>query len=213
VLNGTTDPGAGTGANGDFYINTTSWQIFGPKAGGAWPAGVDLQGADGTDGATGPTGATGPQGPQGDTGPTGATGPAGADGNDGATGPQGPQGDTGPAGPTGATGPAGADGADGVPNLVIPASDHTAEGFQTSAINAGTTIAQGESLYLASDGEWALSDASVTGTTEALLAIALGVGSDGSPLSVALPGSFVRDDSWNWTIGAQLFLSTFMNNL
>jgi hypothetical protein len=44
VLNGTTDPGSSTGENGDFYINTTSNKIFGPKASGVWPAGVSLIG-------------------------------------------------------------------------------------------------------------------------------------------------------------------------
>lgn len=44
ILNGTSDPTNGTGTNGDFYINTTSWEIFGPKAGGVWPAGVPITG-------------------------------------------------------------------------------------------------------------------------------------------------------------------------
>ena len=44
VLNGTTDPGLSKGENGDFYINTTSNKIFGPKASGVWPAGVSLIG-------------------------------------------------------------------------------------------------------------------------------------------------------------------------
>ena len=53
ILNGTSNPTAAQGANGDFFINTTTNQIFGPKASGVWPAGVSL------------VGATGPQGPQG----------------------------------------------------------------------------------------------------------------------------------------------------
>ena len=51
LLSGTSDPAAGTGANGDFYINTASNKIFGPKAGGIWPAGVSLVGATGPAGA------------------------------------------------------------------------------------------------------------------------------------------------------------------
>lgn len=50
ILSGTVDPAAGDGVDGDFYINTTSWQIFGPKAAGSWPSGVDIVGADGADG-------------------------------------------------------------------------------------------------------------------------------------------------------------------
>ena len=98
VLNGTVDPTT-QGVSGDFYINTTSSKIFGPKA-VSWPAGVNL---------IGPTGATGPTGV---TGVTGATGPAGTNGAVGATGPTGP---TGVTGATGATGPS------GDPGLVINA--------------------------------------------------------------------------------------------
>ena len=71
VSNGTSNPVSGTGVDGDFYINTATNTLFGPKANGAWPSGVSL---------VGPTGATGPQGIQGSTGATGATGVAGADG-------------------------------------------------------------------------------------------------------------------------------------
>lgn len=98
VLNGAVDPTT-EGVNGDFYINTATNEIFGPKTAGSWGTGTSLvgpqgpAGADGADGATGPQGPQGIQGPQGDTGATGATGatgPAGADGADGATGPAGP---------------------------------------------------------------------------------------------------------------------------
>lgn len=44
VLNGTSNPSNLLGVDGDFYINTTNWTIFGPKASGAWPAGVSLVG-------------------------------------------------------------------------------------------------------------------------------------------------------------------------
>lgn len=57
VHNGTaTPPAAGTGTDGDFYINTSTWMIYGPKAAGAWPAGVSLVGATGATGAGVPTG-------------------------------------------------------------------------------------------------------------------------------------------------------------
>jgi hypothetical protein len=110
VLNGTANPNAGTGALGDFYINTTSNQIFGPKTGAGWGAGTSLVGPTGSSGAAGATGATGPIGSTGLTGATGAAGTAGPAGAVGATGPTGP---TGIAGPTGAVGPAGAAGAIG----------------------------------------------------------------------------------------------------
>jgi hypothetical protein len=95
VLNGATAPNNNQGVNGDFFINTATNTIYGPKANGAWPAGVSLVGPQG---ATGAAGATGPQGPAGATGLTGAAGavgpqgPAGATGSTGAVGPQGPAG-------------------------------------------------------------------------------------------------------------------------
>jgi hypothetical protein len=101
VLNGIVDPTT-QGVDGDFYINTATNQIFGPKAAGTWPAGVNIvgpTGPTGVTGATGPTGPTGPTGVTGDTGPTGPTGPTGA-GTTGVTGV------TGATGPTGVTGPA-----------------------------------------------------------------------------------------------------------
>jgi hypothetical protein len=86
VLSGTSNPLPAIGSNGDFYINTTTNTLYGPKASGAWPTGVSLvgpQGLTGMTGATGPqgpAGATGVQGPAGPTGPTGPQGVAGADG-------------------------------------------------------------------------------------------------------------------------------------
>ena len=98
VLNGTTAPSTLIGVNGDFYINTNTNTLYGPKAAGIWPTGTSLIGAAGLTGATGSQGATGPQGSQG------ATGPQGAQGTTGATGAQGPIGLTGPQGPSGTNG-------------------------------------------------------------------------------------------------------------
>lgn len=53
ILNGTVDPTT-EGVDGDFYINTTSDEIFGPKTAGSWGSGTSL---------------VGPQGPQGPIGP------------------------------------------------------------------------------------------------------------------------------------------------
>ncbi|MGZ3945622.1 MAG: hypothetical protein ACXVJB_11825 [Mucilaginibacter sp.] len=59
VLNGTTDPSnLYTGTDGDFYINTSNFTFFGPKAGGIWPTGTSLAGADGAVGAGVATGGT-----------------------------------------------------------------------------------------------------------------------------------------------------------
>ena len=104
LLNGATAPNNNQGVNGDFFINTATHTIYGPKANGAWPAGVSLvgpQGATGAAGATGPQGVAGAVGPQGPAGATGLTGAAGA------VGPQGPAGATGSTGAVGPQGPSG----------------------------------------------------------------------------------------------------------
>jgi hypothetical protein len=46
VLNGTVSPTT-QGVDGDFYINTTTNQIFGPKTSGSWGSGVNLIGESG----------------------------------------------------------------------------------------------------------------------------------------------------------------------
>ena len=56
VLSGIGIPAAALGVNGNFYINTAANTIHGPKAAGAWPAGVALVGPPGPIGATGPAG-------------------------------------------------------------------------------------------------------------------------------------------------------------
>lgn len=50
ILNGASDPTT-EGVDGDFFINTTTWKIFGPKA-TTWPSGVEILGADGSNGLT-----------------------------------------------------------------------------------------------------------------------------------------------------------------
>lgn len=55
VRNGTTIPSSGLGVDGDFYIRTGAWTIYGPKAGGAWGSATSLVGPAGADGAAGNT--------------------------------------------------------------------------------------------------------------------------------------------------------------
>lgn len=139
ILNGKGAPSNTLGIDGDFYIDTRSLLISGPKVNGKWPTGRSLQGANGVNGIDGKNGAAaknvttasnvaGPAGPQGERGDkgidgsAGANGSAGIDGLPGATGAQGPSGPagsgaTGAQGPSGATGPAGS-GATGAQGLV-----------------------------------------------------------------------------------------------
>ena len=62
ILNGTSAPASEIGTDGDFYINTTEDEIYGPKAGGAWGSPTSLVGADGADGVDGLPGADGADG-------------------------------------------------------------------------------------------------------------------------------------------------------
>lgn len=136
ILNGKGIPLKSVGINGDFYIDTRSLLLYGPKTKNKWPAPQNLQGpigapgASGSDGkngvdgkvtnassGTGTPGPAGPQGPAGPAGPAGATGPAGSGsgtpGPTGATGASGAAGSVGPTGPAGSTGATGATGATG----------------------------------------------------------------------------------------------------
>ena len=100
VLSGTSVPTKSLGINGDFYIDTKSMNMYGPKKNNSWPLPISMRGPagpvgpngmDGKNGAsvTSGSGATGPAGPQGPAGPAGATGPAGPQGATGAAGAAG----------------------------------------------------------------------------------------------------------------------------
>lgn len=81
-LSGSGAPGSSTGADGDYYLDTATYDIY-KKTSGSWGEIGNIKGATG---AKGDKGDTGEQGPQGEKGDTGAQGPAGADGEDGADG-------------------------------------------------------------------------------------------------------------------------------
>ena len=117
IYSGTGAPATGLGQIGDYYLNKSNGNFYGPKTASGWGSPIALggggSGSQGPAGPQGPPGATGPQGPQGppgSTGPQGPPGTSGPQGPQGATGPQGPQGPAGPQGATGATGAAGAAG-------------------------------------------------------------------------------------------------------
>ena len=125
VLSGAGVPAKSLGIDGDFYIDTKSMNMYGPKKNNSWPLPVSMRGPQGptgaagsdgkngtsgavsvgTAGAAGPQGPAGPAGPKGETGATGPAGPAGS--NTGTAGPAGPKGDTGATGAQGPKGDAG----------------------------------------------------------------------------------------------------------
>ena len=90
-------------------------------------------------------------------------------------------------------------------DLDIPASDHSATGNCTNAINSGYTAAAFDLVYLGTGGKWLEVDSDAVATCKGLLGIALEAKNDTEAMLVALPGSFVRDDTWNWTVGATLY--------
>jgi hypothetical protein len=131
ILNGKGAPKSLIGIDGDFYIDTRSLLLYGPKTKGKWPTPQSIQGPtgpagndgrNGSDGkavatnvsaSTGPQGPVGPQGEKGEKGDTGAPGAAGPAGPAGASGSMGPAGPAGANGSNGAQGPAGPPGATG----------------------------------------------------------------------------------------------------
>ena len=74
ILSGAGAPTSGLGDPGDFYIDTSTGRIYGPKVGTNWGSGTSMVGP------AGPQGPQGIQGPQGATGNTGSQGPAGTPG-------------------------------------------------------------------------------------------------------------------------------------
>ena len=164
ILNGKGIPATSLGINGDFYIDTRSLLIYGPKAKGKWPLPQNLQGPIGATGVTGISGSdgkngsdaksgtnnanvvgtTGPQGERGLTGAAGPAGPAGAAGSSGsgggtpgATGAAGATGATGASGSAGSIGPAGPTGSTGSTGLTGAAG---AQGETGTAGTAGTSV-------------------------------------------------------------------------
>lgn len=98
IYSGEGTPEASTGIAGDYYLNATTGQLYGPKKiDDSWEAAdafslAGKDGADGNDGADGSDGSDGNDGVDGSDGSDGndgANGSDGADGNDGANGSDG----------------------------------------------------------------------------------------------------------------------------
>ena len=62
ILSGTSNPSNSTGTNGDLYLNTNTYQLFGPKTAGVWGSGTSIIGLTGEQGDAGPAGASGATG-------------------------------------------------------------------------------------------------------------------------------------------------------
>ena len=86
-----------------------------------------------------------------------------------------------------------------------PASDHSAVGNVTNTFASGYSSTAMDLVYMGSGGKWLEVDADAVATCQGLLGIALEAKTDTQAMLVALPGSFVRDDTWAWTPGATLY--------
>ena len=105
-------PSNALGKDGEFCLDHTGFLFFGPKAGGAWGTGTQIETAESLSAALAniPAGPEGPPGQPGTKGVTGDIGPAGA------TGAPGLKGDTGDIGPAGG----GQSGFDSAGTIVTP---------------------------------------------------------------------------------------------
>tara|TARA_R100001377_G_scaffold30492_2_gene16635 strand:+ start:332 stop:1960 length:1629 start_codon:yes stop_codon:yes gene_type:complete len=88
-----------------------------------------------------------------------------------------------------------------------PPTDHTATGPQTNTLNAGYAAAAFDLVILGSSSTWLEADADATGTSINMMGLTLAAASSGAAVNVALPGAFVRDDTFNFTPGAALYVS------
>ena len=150
ILSGEGVPAKSLGINGDFYIDSKSMNMYGPKKNNSWPIPISMRG---------PSGPAGPSGVDGKNG-TSATSGAGATGAVGPQGPAGPQGATGPAGPQGATGPAGASGSGS--SSTGPAGPAGATGAQGPKGDTGTAA----SIQSVNLTQWTMSTATPGGGSE-----------------------------------------------
>lgn len=89
----------------------------------------------------------------------------------------------------------------------IPNTDLTSSGPKTNSFATQSTITIMDLVYLTTASVWNKADADSTGTAAGMLAISLETKTSQN-MSVALPGSFIRNDAWSWSLGAVLFIST-----
>lgn len=170
ILNGKGAPLSSVGINGDFYIDTRSLLIYGPKKSNKWPLPQNLQGpigaagADGKNGSegksisnassvAGPVGSQGSQGEKGDKGEKGETGLAGASGSPGSPGASGSVGAQGETGATGASGGGGGTpGATGAQGPIGSTGSTGAIGAKGETGTAGSVGSKGDTGTVGTTG-------------------------------------------------------------
>jgi len=92
------------------------------------------------------------------------------------------------------------------------AADDTFSGICITGKNGGETIAQWETVYYsAADAEWMKADADAAGKFPAR-GMATAATTNGAAANILVNGT-VRHDAWNWTVGADIYLSTTAGGL
>ena len=197
LLNGKGVPAASLGINGDFYIDKTAMNLYGPKALGKWPLPVSMRGAVGPMGPVGVDGKAGERGAvsassagtTGSKGETGAIGPVGATGAPGSSG----SGAAGPMGATGAAGPMGATGINGVNGTAGSSGTNGTNGISGASGDRGLQGSTG------STGDQGLTGLTGTQGTQGVQGNQGNVGSSGSNGAQGLQGATGETG----TVGAQ----------
>ena len=88
----------------------------------------------------------------------------------------------------------------------LSGSDHSSSGH-TVSLTAGEVLVFGEVCCIKSDGKLWKADADAAATMPVLFMAAAGINQDEVGPFV-MPGSFVRDDSWDWTAGGAVYAGT-----
>lgn len=87
-----------------------------------------------------------------------------------------------------------------------PDADHSVEGRIHPGV-AGEALSFGQLVYLKSDGKWWKTNASAEATAKGMLRVVASASiEEDATGNFAMPGVYVRDDSWNWTVGVTLFV-------
>jgi hypothetical protein len=220
ILNGKGAPKSALGHDGDFYIDTRSLLIYGPKIKGKWPSPQSIQGPTGPAGSDGKNGADGravttnataingtqgpigPQGEKGERGEKGETGTAGSPGLPGAMGAAGSPGPAGPAGSNGATGPQGPAGPTGPSEVTVvdiptwTLATTTSFGFSESSPTG--TLLQNKSYKF---------EAFVYGASTSYN---LALGLEASASNASLSFSYIKRENWFVTSNSTVFKYAFL---
>jgi hypothetical protein len=98
-------------------------------------------------------------------------------------------------------------------DLTLPTADTYCTGNTTDSFASGYSSAVGDLVFFGSGGKWLEVDSDAVATCNGLIGIALEAKTDTQAMKVALPGSFVRLDSWNWTVGATLYAGETLGSI